>query len=80
MPKVSFIVPCYKLAHLLPECVGSILAQTHEDFEILIMDDSSPDNTSEVARSFGDTRVVHMRNKVNLGHLRNYNEGIELSR
>ena len=79
-PKVSFIVPCYRLAHLLPECVNSILAQTYGDFEVLIMDDCSPDNTPEVARSFADPRVKHVRNDPNLGHLRNYNKGIELSR
>ncbi len=79
MPKVSFIVPCFKLAHLLPECIHSILSQTFEDFEILIMDDQSPDNTPEVAHSFGDPRVIHIRNEENLGHLRNYNKGIELA-
>lgn len=79
-PKVSFVVPCYKLAHLLPECIESILAQTFQDFEILIMDDCSPDNTPEVARSFNDPRVQHVRNEPNLGHLRNYNKGIEMSR
>jgi glycosyltransferase involved in cell wall biosynthesis len=79
-PAVSFIVPCYKLAHLLPECVNSILGQTFQDFEILIMDDNSPDNTAEVAASFSDPRVKHVRNDPNLGHLRNYNRGIELSR
>jgi glycosyltransferase involved in cell wall biosynthesis len=79
-PKVSFVVPCYKLAHLLPECINSILGQTFEDFEILIMDDCSPDNTPEVANSFKDPRVRHIRNEPNLRHLRNYNKGIELSR
>lgn len=79
-PTVSFIVPCYKLAHLLPECVNSILAQTYRDFEILIMDDCSPDNTAEVARSFTDPRVIHVRNQPNLGHLRNYNKGIRMAR
>src|SRR5947209_11370258 len=79
-PKVSFVVPCYKLAHLLPECINSILSQTFKDFEILIMDDCSPDNTEEIARSFKDPRVKHIRNDPNLGHLRNYNKGIELSR
>jgi len=79
-PKVSFIVPCYKLAHLLAECVNSILAQTYGDFEILIMDDCSPDNTPEVARSFADPRVIHVRNEPNLGHLRNYNKGIRMAR
>ena len=79
-PTVSFVVPCYNLAHFLPECVESILQQTYGDFEILIMDDCSPDNTPEVARSFKDPRVKHIRNEPNLGHLRNYNKGIELSR
>jgi glycosyltransferase involved in cell wall biosynthesis len=79
-PKVTFIVPCYKLAHLLPECVNSILRQTYEDFEILIMDDCSPDNTAEVAASFREPRVIHIRNEPNLGHLRNYNKGIGLAR
>ena len=38
-PLVSLVVPCYKLAHLLPECIESILGQTYGDFEVLIMDD-----------------------------------------
>ena len=79
-PSVSFVVPCYKLAHLLPECINSILLQSFRDFEVLIMDDCSPDNTPEVAQSFQDPRVKHIRNEPNLGHLRNYNKGIELAR
>jgi glycosyltransferase involved in cell wall biosynthesis len=80
MPTVSFVVPCYKLAHFLPECVNSILSQTYDNFEVLIMDDCSPDNTREVARSFQDQRVKHIRNDPNLGALSNYNKGITLSR
>jgi len=79
-PTVSFVVPCYKLAHLLGECVDSILAQTFGDLEVLIMDDCSPDDTAEVARAYTDPRVIHVRNDPNLGHLRNYNKGIELAR
>ena len=79
-PKVSFVVPCYNLAHLLGECVRSILQQTYQDFEVLIMDDCSPDHTPEVAQSFHDARVRHIRNNPNLGHLRNYNHGISLAR
>jgi len=79
-PIVSFVVPCYKLADLLPECVNSILAQTYEDFEILIMDNCSPDNTPEVAASFNDPRVQHIRNETNLGHVRNFNKGITMAR
>ena len=39
--RVSFVVPCYKLAHLLPECIHSILSQTYDNFEVLIMDDKT---------------------------------------
>src|SRR5947209_4075115 len=79
-PKVTFIVPCYKLAHLLTKCVNSVLQQTYKDFEILIMDDCSPDNTPEVAQSFHDPRVKYFRNNPNLGHLKNYNKGILLAK
>jgi glycosyltransferase involved in cell wall biosynthesis len=79
-PIVSFVVPCYKLAHLLPECVNSILAQTFKEFEVLIMDNCSPDNTPEVAASFNDPRVKHIRNETNLGHVRNFNKGITMAR
>jgi glycosyltransferase involved in cell wall biosynthesis len=77
---VTFVVPCYRLAHLLDDCVRSILDQSYTDFEVLIMDDCSPDETPAVARSFGDARVRHVRNETNLGHLRNYNKGIEQAR
>ncbi|WP_213806312.1 glycosyltransferase family A protein [Granulicella sp. dw_53] len=79
-PKVSFVVPCYKLAHLLSECVHSILIQTYTDFEVLIMDDDSPDDTAVVAASIEDPRVRYIHNEKNLGNLRNYNKGIELCR
>jgi glycosyltransferase involved in cell wall biosynthesis len=79
-PRVTFVVPCYNLAHLLGECVGSILAQSYQDLEVLIMDDCSPDATAEIARGFDDPRVRHVRHDANVGHLRNYNAGIGLAR
>ena len=79
-PKVTFLVPCYNLAHLLGECVNSILSQTYQDFEVLILDDCSPDDTPAVACSFKDPRVKHIRNETNVGHLCNYNKGISLAR
>lgn len=79
-PLVSFVVPCYKHGHFLMECVGSILAQTYGHFEVLIMDDCSPDDTPVIARTIEDPRVRHIRNEVNLGHLANYNKGIGLAR
>lgn len=79
-PLVSFVIPCYKLAHMLPDCVNSVLGQDYENFEILIMDNCSPDNTPEIAQSFKDPRVKHIRNETNLGHIRNFNKGISLAR
>lgn len=79
-PTVTFIVPCYRLGHVLADCMHSILAQTYRDFELLVMDDDSPDATPDVARSFADDRVRYVRNDPNLGHLRNYNKGIGLAR
>lgn len=78
-PRVSFVVPCYKLGHLLPDCLQSILAQSFSDFEVLIMNDQSPDNTQEIAQTFASPHVRCITNERNLGHLRNYNKGIELS-
>jgi len=79
-PRVTFVVPCYNLGHLLTECVTSILAQSFVDFEVLVLDDCSPDATPEIARSFGDPRVHHVRHATNLGHMRNYNAGIAMAR
>ena len=79
MARVSFVVPCYRLAAYLDSCVHSILRQTYEDLEVLVMDDCSPDNTEEVAKAISDKRVRYIRNETNLGHLRNYNRGIQLA-
>jgi len=49
-PLVSVVIPCYKQAHFLSEAVESVVAQTMTDWEIIIVDDGSPDNTGEVAK------------------------------
>lgn len=83
-PTVSFVVPCYRLAHYLRECVDSILRQSFPDLEILILDDRSPDHTEEVARRIvadhPDRAIWYVRNEENLGNIRNYNEGIRRAR
>lgn len=47
--KVSILIPCYKQAEFLDECLQSVLDQTFSDWECLIIDDGSPDNTNEIA-------------------------------
>jgi glycosyltransferase involved in cell wall biosynthesis len=79
-PLVTFVVPCFKLAHVLGECLSSICGQSYPNLEILVMDDCSPDDVAWVIGAFGDARVQHIRNEPNLGHLRNYNKGIALAK
>ena len=60
---VSVIVPCYKQAEYLPETLDCILAQTYQNWECIVIDDGSPDNTGDVASAYAgrDPRIKYMR-------------------
>jgi len=58
---ISIIVPCYKYAHYLKECVDSIKAQTYSIHEIIVVSDGSPDNTVEVCKELG-VRYIEKEN------------------
>ena len=66
MPKISVIVPVYKAEAYLRRCVDSLLAQTFQDFELLLVDDGSPDRSGgicdEYARRDARVRVFHKEN------------------
>jgi len=81
-PLVSICVPAYKGAAFLEECLSSALAQTYGDFELLVVDDDSPDATLEIAQQYAshDARVRVVRNPNNLGLVGNWNECVRLSR
>lgn len=51
-PKISVIIPTYNRANILPQTIESVLNQTFENFELIIVDDASTDNTVKVAKSF----------------------------
>ena len=60
-------MPAYNSARFIRESIGSVLAQTYTDWELLIVDDGSTDNTAEIIASFQDERIHMMRNELNLG-------------
>jgi glycosyltransferase involved in cell wall biosynthesis len=67
MPRVSVILPTYNRAYILPEAVESVLQQTFSDFELIIADDGSTDETAQMVRRFRDPRIRFLRNEKNRG-------------
>ena len=77
-PKVSILIPTYNYAHFIGEAIESALNQTYTDFELIIIDDQSRDNTDEVVEKYlSDTRVKYIKNKKNLGLAANFNEALK---
>ena len=66
MPEISVIVPVYKVEKYLERCVDSILGQSFSDFELILVDDGSPDTCGEICEKYAksDSRVVviHQQN------------------
>jgi glycosyltransferase involved in cell wall biosynthesis len=79
-PRVSVIVPSYNHASYLRQCLESVLAQDFEDFEIVLVDDVSKDESVEVARSFKDKRLQVHLNEQNLGTYATQNRALDLAR
>jgi len=75
-PLVSINIPCYRQLEHARRCVQSILAQTLQDFEVILLDDGASDEYREWAASLGDPRVRYLRNPERLGAMRNMFQAI----
>lgn len=76
MPKISVIMPAYNAEKYIGEAIDSILSQTFEDFEFIILNDCSKDRTEEIILSYGDPRIVYLKNEQNLGVAATLNKGL----
>src|SRR4051794_38439028 len=81
-PRVVIAAPLYKNARHLPEAIESILGQRFTELRLVLVDDCSPDDTADVARSYArrDSRVTFHRNPRRLGYVNNARRAFELAR
>jgi glycosyltransferase involved in cell wall biosynthesis len=77
MPKVSVIIPTYNRAELLAGAIASVLNQTFQDFELLVVDDASQDTTAEIVKGFRDPRIQYLSHALNMGGSAARNTGIQ---
>jgi len=77
MLKVSICIPTYNRSDYLQYAVNSVLGQTYQNFELIICDDGSTDNTPEVVNSWDDSRLRYLRHPQNIGRSRNMRSGFE---
>lgn len=73
---VSIIMPSYNTGRFIAESIRSVLAQTYENWELIIVDDCSTDNTDEIIATYTDPRIRYLKNKVNSGAAVSRNWGL----
>ena len=71
--KFSIIVPTYNREEYISKCIESVLNQTYDNFELIIVDDGSTDNTESIVKSYDDKRIRYYKNKnYGIGYSRNF--------
>lgn len=78
-PMLSILMPVYNVAPFVKEAIESVLNQTFTDFELILLDDCSPDASADIIKTFDDARIVYHRNKKNLGLADNLNVGLKMA-
>jgi glycosyltransferase involved in cell wall biosynthesis len=77
---VSVVLPTYNRANLVGRAITSVIAQSFKDWELLVIDDGSTDETVEVVKGFVDGRVTYVRRQANGGVSAAQNEGVARAR
>ena len=77
--KITVLMPAYNASNYIGEAIESVLKQTFSDFELLIIDDGSTDNTAEIVQGFKDSRIVFIQQK-NAGIALALNAGLQAAR
>src|SRR6185437_7271649 len=77
MPRVSIVVGTYNAAAFIEATIASILGQTYRDFELIVVDDASSDDTVSRIAAFGDSRIRLIRNPTNIGVANTRNVGTD---
>ena len=80
MPQTTVLIPTYNCSKYIVPAVKSVLAQKYTDYELLILDDGSTDNTEEIVSKISDSRVVYLKNSSNKGIVYTLNKGIDLAK
>lgn len=78
MPRVTVLMPTYNVAPWVEEAIHSVLRQTYRDFELLVVDDASTDNTLDVVRTIDDPRIRIASFPNNVGLSENLNRGLDI--
>lgn len=78
-PQITVLMPTYKGAKYLRETIDSVLDQTFKDFEFLIINDCSPDDSEDIIKSYKDSRIRYIKNPHNLGISGSSNYGISIA-
>ena len=78
-PKVSVIIPVYNRENLIQRSINSVLNQTYNNIEVIVIDDASTDNTWEKIKELDDDRIKYYKNDLNKGPSNSRNRGIALS-
>ncbi|MFV0419941.1 MAG: glycosyltransferase family 2 protein [Dysgonomonas sp.] len=77
---ISVIMPAYNVEKYVAEAIESILIQTFTNFEFIIIDDGSSDETANIIKTYTDPRIIYIRNEKNMGLIWSLNYGIRLSK